>query len=1423
MPFLPLLVAVKPVRPCVSGLKMLRNLAVIAVCVLANRMLPAQVSSVFYGEGGGVAVGNFNLTTADCSEHNFAPSPGSPGYAVNYALWQYCDKQYNLIHNTPLVFITFEPRPLNRVTRIGGLTGATGTSSSSSLTLDSSAPALPFLGNWLVGLSFVANAADPATATAAYRTVLRRQSNCSLDEDFIFPNGATPSADYITTLTDAQDNYHELSGLTTTPDTFPNGCNPQMLGLPASNSFELLGQTSDGAAISAQLASAGLSVTVTDLTANTIKNTQVTSGANPGAFYAASLRSNGIMDLVETGLTDPANSMPATAVLLGNGDGTFQKPVYYDVSANSYALAAGFTVDDVNGDGIPDIVILNGTVGAFNGTVVPVSGTVTTLIGKGDGTFTMGPVSNLTWTDSLQVVSGVFKTGDVKDLLVGGTVLLGSGNGSFTQGPTNNAIANLSVNTAASGGNAVGSLRNNGKLDVVVTDPGFVSIFYGNGDGTFNTGPSYAAVPDYMQVTITDIDGDGNPDIVLGTSSGGVYAAGGYDTPLPMFQILVGNGDGTFVDSSVYTQGTYKTDKNIASADFNGDGKADVLVFNTSATGGAGTLAMLPGNGTAALGTPVTSNLNIAPTMLVAAKMNHDTLADAVVAGSGNSGATLAVLTNQGNGTFASEQDYALAGSAVSLVVGDFNGDGIPDIAVGESGQGVFVFFGQANGTLGTPVQVDTSANPTGLAAGVLTSSSRSDLVVTDATTGSLHVYLGNANETFTTATAPTISGAQLNLAGLGDLNHDGKLDLIVAGFIPGTSPNPNISNIYTFLGNGDGTFQAANTLAIASNDTSVASMAVADFNKDGNPDIVVGNADDYTEVLLGNGDGTLVETALALGQRPTSLAAADLLGNGYPEILAGEGDTQGQGYSLAVFENQPTGWTAALATPTVTVSPSPASITTAQSTMVSVTVSGAAGSPTPTGTVTLTSGAYTSAATTLTSGSAVITVPGSSLAVATDTLTATYTPDTASSTVYNSATGTNTVTVTSAPAPGFTLSNGGNVSVVAGAASGNTSAIMVSPINGFTGTVDLSCAVTMAPAGATSPATCGVTNSVNVTAANPVNATLTVNTTTSTTAGTYAVTVTGTSGGITMQTNVNVTVSAYVAPSFALSNSGNISFEASATTGNTATITITPANGFTGAVNLSCAVTTTPTNPTSPATCAVTPSVTISGASAQIATLTVNTTTTTTAGSYAVTVTGVSGGISMPTTVDVAVSAYVAPSFTLTNGGAITISSPGASTGNTTTITVTPSGGFTGNVTLTAVVATSPTNAVDPPTFSFGATSPLDITGASAAMGTLTVSTTASTTGALISPVRSRWYATGATLAMLILFGIPARRRRWCGLLGMLVLLGLVAAGVASCGGSGGGGNSGSPGTTTGSYTVTVTGMSGSITQTTTVNLTVN
>jgi subtilase family serine protease len=174
-------------------------------------------------------------------------------------------------------------------------------------------------------------------------------------------------------------------------------------------------------------------------------------------------------------------------------------------------------------------------------------------------------------------------------------------------------------------------------------------------------------------------------------------------------------------------------------------------------------------------------------------------------------------------------------------------------------------------------------------------------------------------------------------------------------------------------------------------------------------------------------------------------------------------------------------------------------------------------------------------------------------------------------------------------------------------------------------------------------------------------------------------------------------------------------------------------------------------------------------------------------------------------------------PGFALTNSGGISVI-PGVTSGNTSTITITPAGGFTGMVSLSCSIA--PTAANDPATCSIPAS--VSVSGVTTAA--LSIGTTAATS-ALAQPKNLFWPTTGgAVLALVVFFGIPARRRNWPAMLGLFVLF--VSLGAIGCGGGGGnkggGGGGGNAGTTAGTYTVTVTGTSDTITQTTTVTLTV-
>jgi trimeric autotransporter adhesin len=296
------------------------------------------------------------------------------------------------------------------------------------------------------------------------------------------------------------------------------------------------------------------------------------------------------------------------------------------------------------------------------------------------------------------------------------------------------------------------------------------------------------------------------------------------------------------------------------------------------------------------------------------------------------------------------------------------------------------------------------------------------------------------------------------------------------------------------------------------------------------------------------------------------------------------------------------------------------------------------------------------------------------------------------------------------------------------------------------------------------------------------------------------------------------------VSPSkFTLANSGALILTAGAATANTATIKASPTNSFVGVINLVCAVTAEPTAATSPATCSVPSTVDIAGSSAVTGTLTVATTAATTPGVYAITVTGTdaaTGTITASTTVNVTVTAPANPSFALTNSGNLTIA-PGTVSGNTATITVTPSGGLSGAVTLACAVTTSIASPNDSPTCSV--TPSVSITGSSAATATLTVNSTAATTAALRNPLHKTFVpAGGALLVIALFFGVPVRRR-WNYLAALLVAM--TFASVLGCGSSTTTKtNPGNPGTTAGSYLVTITGTSAGVTtQTTTVTVIVN
>jgi len=550
--------------------------------------------------------------------------------------------------------------------------------------------------------------------------------------------------------------------------------------------------------------------------------------------------------------------------------------------------------------------------------------------------------------------------------------------------------------------------------------------------------------------------------------------------------------------------------------------------------------------------------------------------------------------------------------------------------------------------------------------------------------------------------------------------------------------------------------------------------------------------------VTVSNGTYTSSAATLSSGTA-TIVIPAGSLASGTTSLTATYTPDSGGSISYSSATSTAVSVTVTKGTPTVTVTPTPSTIVSSQSLSVVVAVSAGSGTATvtATGTVTLTSGSYSSAATPLSSGTATIVVPAGTFAIGTATLSASYTPDTAGATFYNAATGSSSVTVAktaptvtvSASPSSITILQGTTVTVSVSGGTGNPTASGTVTLTSGTytssaATLSAGAATIAVPAGALAAGSPTVTATYTPdTTAATTYATATGTTTLTVSKVTPTVTVTPSSGTIAVYQALSVLVSVS-GGSGATTASGSVVLTGGGYTSPTATLsaggaTITiPASSLTAASSVALTATYTPDT---------------AGAATYNAT----------AGSGSVTVTSLSA-TSNPTTV------------TQTKGGS-----------STATITVSPSYGFTGSVTLTASITSSPSGAQYAPTLSFGATSPVTISGTTPATATLTITTTAASTAALEMPARpgthggSGLAATGgALLACLLLFGIPARRRAWRNLVGLLALAVALMAGASACGGGSKGSTSTTiPGTTAGSYTITVYGNSYAIG---TINLTV-
>jgi len=572
--------------------------------------------------------------------------------------------------------------------------------------------------------------------------------------------------------------------------------------------------------------------------------------------------------------------------------------------------------------------------------------------------------------------------------------------------------------TSQNTGNTVltADFNGDGFPDLVILGNNTISVLLGNGDGTFTAAPSPSNdLPG--AIAVGDFNGDGIPDLAVAP----VLDEGNSE-------VLLGNGDGTFsiANGSLGIGSGVATSNSIAAADFNGDGKLDIV--------------------------EACASLGDQPCNL------------------------LLIQSGNGDGTFIEFSSVPLSflGSQ-SMAVGDFNGDGQPDVAVTNSGtNGVNVFLNNGGGLSAVSAIPPTGTGPTSIAAADFNGDGKLDLAVANYGSNNVTILLGNGDGTFTAAASPA-TGTAPNSVAVADFNGDGVPDLAVA--------NAGSSNVTILLGNGDGTFTAA---AGPAADTGSTSVVLADFNGDGKEDLVVANSGDSSATAL------LAETALTIAtvNNISPVGAGTHLVKAIYSGDANYGGSTSAAVSLTV------------APPSITLSATPVSV-----------VAGATGTSTLTitpmngfsGTVTLACDGVSipGSANDVPTCSSIPPVTISGNAPATATLSIQTQPGTtpaqymefmyaANSNLAAIADTTVVVTVT-APAPSFALTN--TIVSIATPGGSGTSTITISPSSGFTGSVALSCTVT-GPTNAVDPPTCSVAAPPAITGAAAVTAVLTVNTT---------------------------------------------------------------------------------------------------------------------------------------------------------------------------------------------------------------------------------------------------------------------------------------------------------------------------------------
>jgi hypothetical protein len=326
---------------------------------------------------------------------------------------------------------------------------------------------------------------------------------------------------------------------------------------------------------------------------------------------------------------------------------------------------------------------------------------------------------------------------------------------------------------------------------------------------TFGAATNFGAGTNPKGINLGNFNADSFPDLVVTNQND------------DNISILLGNGTGSFGTATNFAVGF--TPNFVTSGLFNNDNFPDLAVANSA------NISILLGNGTGGFGAATNFSVGNTPISIGVGNFNADNFLDLAVVNANPQGASgsVSILLGTGTGTFGVATNFNVGSIPGSVVVGNFNADSFPDLAVANSlSNNVSILLGNGTGGFGAASNFGAGTNPNSIATGDFNGDNFLDLATVSPT--SISILLGNGTGGFGAATNVS-AGTGLSGIVAKDLNGDGKLDLAVTG----------TSGAAILVGNGTGGFGTPINFAAGTSPTSIIS---GNFNADTLPDLAIAN-----------------------------------------------------------------------------------------------------------------------------------------------------------------------------------------------------------------------------------------------------------------------------------------------------------------------------------------------------------------------------------------------------------------------------------------------------------------------------------------------------------------------------------------------------------------------------------------------------